>query len=501
MIICVSTVEPSREELLALVAELTVLLELANARVQELEAEVAALRSRLGKDSTNSSQPPSADSPAARAKRKVVRSQRVRCKDRKRGGQPGHPGAGLSPTEEPDRTERVAAPEACARCGGGLADGVDEDDLWAQVWDIAPVVWEKVHYLLARRRCRCCGLLNTATAPGAQPGSVSYGPNLNAAAILLGHEGNVPVAATAAVLDQLMHAAVSTGFVARSHQRLSQRLATAGFDQAMVAALRAQPVLCVDETSANVVANLDPDGNPAKGQAQVVTVRTPDERLVYYAAVTARSGEQLKALGILDGWTGHLVRDDYAGYQQFDATLAGVQQCVAHLHRHLAGVAELDSDNQLWASQVQKALRDAAKLVDQAKANGTTVAPDALAEARKRYDQGVLVGISANLSRPWHKGNHPGLVLARRLQKKADQVWLFTHNLDVPATNNAAERALRGPARHEKVSGYWQSTHTLDQFCRVRSYLASAVNHGMRAIDAIHAALNGRPWLPKPAPT
>ncbi|HEX9352298.1 MAG TPA: hypothetical protein VF933_00545 [Streptosporangiaceae bacterium] len=35
--------------------------------------------------------------------------------------------------------------------------------------------------------------------------------------------------------------------------------------------------------------------------------------------------------------------------------------------------------------------------------------------------------------------------------------------------------------------------------CRVRSYLVTSRNHGHRPIDAIHAALAGRPWLPAPA--
>jgi transposase len=176
-----------------------------------------------------------------------------------------------------------------------------------------------------------------------------------------------------------------------------------------------------------------------------------------------------------------------------------VQQCASHLLRHLAGVAELDADNKLWAEQVATALRDAAKLVEQANEHGSPVEADALADARWRYDQGVLVGISFNLSRPWPKGNHPGLKLARRLQAKADQVWLFTQNPQVPWTNNACEQAIRGPKRHQNRSGYWQTTITLSAYCRVRSYLVSAANHGIRAIDAIHNALAGRPWLPTPA--
>src|SRR5207245_2775041 len=106
---------------------------------------------------------------------------------------------------------------------------------------------------------------------------------------------------------------------------------------------------------------------------------------------------------------------------------------------------DLQPDEQLWAGQVQQALRDAAGLVQRAAATDTPINAEALAYARYRYDQGVLVGISTNRSRPWHKGNHPGLVLARRLKAKADQVWLFTTNPKVPWTNNASEQTLKSP--------------------------------------------------------
>lgn len=519
--------EPSYEELAARVVELTALLdatteglrraaeaiadanatveqahrrlEQADARIVALESEVAALRARVGKDSTNSSTPPSADSPAAKAKRKAVRSQRVRSSDRKRGGQPGRKGSGLTPTQDPDRTERVAVASECAGCGSDLADGKDVGDSWGQVWDILPVAWEKVHYVLGRRRCACCGTLSTATPPFGQAGAVVYGPNVNAAAILLSSQGNVPVEATAQMMEALLGAKVSTGFVARAHERLAETLDRAGFDNAMVTALRAEGVLCADETPVNVVDNVDDDGHPAAGSPHVVTVRTPDERLVWYADVTARSSAQIKDLGVFDGWHGVLVRDDYAGYHQFDATLGGVQQCCSHVLRHLDYVAGLDADNKVWAEQAARSLKAAAKLIDQATTTDTDINAEALATARQRYDQAVLVGISDNLSRPWHNGNHPGLVLARRLQNKADEVWLFTKDTRAPWTNNASERALKAPKLHQKVSGYWQTTLTLSRYCRVRSYLVSARNHGVRAIDATRAALAGNPWLPATA--
>jgi hypothetical protein len=58
---------------------------------------------------------------------------------------------------------------------------------------------------------------------------------------------------------------------------------------------------------------------------------------------------------------------------------------------------------------------------------------------------------------------------------------------------SGSEQALKSPKLHQKVSGYWQTTITLGRFCRVRSYLVSARNHGIRAIDAIHAVRTGQP--------
>src|SRR5262245_59362374 len=138
---------PSYEELALLVIDLTGRLNEATARLDEaaariatLEAEVAALRARLGKDSTNSSTPPSADPPAGKAKRKAVTSQRVRSKDRKRGGQPGRQGSGLEPTRDPDQTRQVEAAAECSGCGVDLVEhGRDAGTTWAQVWDIKPI--------------------------------------------------------------------------------------------------------------------------------------------------------------------------------------------------------------------------------------------------------------------------------------------------------------------------------------------------------------------------
>lgn len=85
----------------------------------------------------------------------------------------------------------------------------------------------------------------------------------------------------------------------------------------MAQALRAQDVLCGDETPTNVVhKDTDAHGQPVPGSPRSVTVRTPDARLVWYAPIGSRPKTSLAGLGVLEGCTGYLVRDGYAGWHR-----------------------------------------------------------------------------------------------------------------------------------------------------------------------------------------
>jgi hypothetical protein len=487
------------------IAVLTALLAEERAARRDHELRLTELERRLSMDSSNSSTPSSKESIAAKARKKAERqrSQRERSKDRKPGGQPGRRGAGLEPArgDDIDDTRSAQSPAECSGCGADLVkDGVAAGRSWGQVWDISPVKLEKVHWLLPRVRCACCNKVTTATPPFGQAGTVTYGPNVNSAAIVLSFFGNVPIERTAHVMESLLGAKVSAGFVARAHERFDARLREAGFDDAMKAALKAEGVLCGDESPVNVLRkDLDEaTGEPKPGQPHATVIRTPDERLVWLTAIGSRTKQELKNLGVLDDWAGVFVRDDYRGWQQFDATVGGVQQCAQHLLRHLQGVADLHPTHQQWAVEVQQVLREAGAAAAALADGAEQIDPAVLAGLRWRYDKAVHWGEITNRHRDWHEGNHPGYVLARRLKDKADQVWTFTRNLAVPWTNNASEQALKGPKRHQAVSGYWHTMATLGRYCRVHSYLVTARGHGIRAIDAIHAALAGRPWLPTP---
>jgi transposase len=479
---------------------------------RRLDLRVAELERQLRMDSSDSGTPPSRERIGAKERRRGQRrqrdaSERERRKDRKPGGQPGHPGKGLSRDPDPDERREADPPAQCRRCGAGLGGAAVAGPSWAQVWDVK-VARSVTEYLLPGRECGGCGTVTTAAAPaGTQAGSVCYGPLLNTAAVVLTAFGNVPPERAAQVIGMLLRMPVSAGFVDKASSRLDGRLEAAGFDDAMRAALAQEPVLAADESPVNVLApETDPGtGEVVPGSAQVMVIRTPGERLVWLRALASRRAEGITAL--LAFFTGYLIVDGYTAYQQLSGQLAGIQQCCQHVIRRCRAVSKLGPGSlQSWATDVITVLREAHQAVEDARSRGQPGQQPALDAAllaglRERYDTAVAFGITHNRLRDWDgDGNHPGYTLGCWLRDHAGQVWLFTTALQVEWTSNSAERAVKGPKRHQAVSGYWHTQATLGRWCRIRSYLDSAANHGLTALDAIASALTGKPWLPATPP-
>lgn len=482
--------------------------------VHALGLQVAELQRRLGSGSDDSGTPSSKESIEAKARRKAERkarqaerggSSRRRSADKSRGGQPGHPGHGLRRDPDPAQRLRVDPPAGCRGCGDDLAGATDAGTAWSQVWDVKIIPW-RVEYLLPRRRCGCNTTTVACPPDGGVVNGISFGPVLNTAAVALTAFGNVPAERASDLISILYGQAVSAGFVDRASTRLAGKLTAAGFDQAMLAALMAEPVLAADESPVQVVTPAtDPDtGLPVPGAPHVLAIRTPDERLAWLAGLTSRSYDTV--IAALRTFAGHLIVDGYGAYQRLltsvDAVLAGIQQCCQHVMRRCRAVAKLGpgSLQSWWTGEVTSALTDAHTQAQAARTAGRpALDPEQVAQLRQRYDKAVDSGIVHNRHRDWHDGNHPGYTLATWLATHTDQVWHFTTHLNVDWTSNAAERGVKPAKRHQAVSGYWQTHDTLNRWCLINSYLTTTRNHGLTVRDAITRALTGRPWLPEPA--
>jgi hypothetical protein len=523
-----AVIEAKDEQLSVLQSQLEAVLsrlEASAERERRLELRVAELERRLGMDSSDSGTPSSKEGIAAKAERKAREererqsSERERSKDRRPGGQPGHQGRGLKRDPDPDDRETAGPPAECRSCRASLDGAGAAAPRWAQVIDIE-ILRKVTEVLLPGLACGDCGTVTWAEAPpGYHQGSVSYGPVLNGAAVLLSCFGNVPAERAARLIGMLTGQEVSAGWVDKAVARADAGLRAAGFDEAMLAALAAEGVLAADETPVNVLdktplpdpppedpGEADPeekagkqeDAEKAGGAPHVLVVVTPDGRLTFLQALGSRRKGSV-AGGIPAGFAGYLMTDGYTGYQHLiGPRIKGIQQCCQHIIRRCRQVQKLGPGGvQNWAGDIITVLRDAHAAVEDARARGSTALDQqVLDDLLERYGTAVKSGNIHNRLRDWHEGNHPGYALATWLESYKEQVFLFTRDFAVDWTNNVSERGAKKAKRHQAVSGCWRSLPMLSRWCRLASYLDSAAAHGTAALDAVRTAIEGKPWLP-----
>jgi hypothetical protein len=475
------------------IAALAAVLEASLERERRLELRLAEVERRLSMDSSDSGTPSSKERIGAKeARRARQQSERERSRDRKRGGQPGHEGKGLKRDPDPGEKKDAAPPAECRSCRASLDGAEAVEPRWAQVIDVE-FARKVTEWALPGVLCPCCGMVTFAEPPpGAHQGSVSYGPALNAAAVLLSCYGNVPPERAAQVIGMLLGIEVSAGWVDKAAARVNAQLGKAGFDEAMLAALAGQDVLAADETPVNVL-----DGSAPAAAPQELITRTPDGRLTFLQAIGSRRKGSVAA-AVPASFTGYLITDGYAGYQHLLSRLAGIQQCARHVIRRCRAVTKLGPGSlQSWAAGVITILRETHAAVGEARVRGdTALDQQVLHDLLERYDTAAAFGRTHNRLRDWDTGNHPGYALGCWLEQYRDQVFLFARNFAVSWTNNVSERGAKAAKRHQAVSGYWHSLATLARWCRLRSYLDSAAAHGITAVDAIASAIAGKPWLP-----
>ena len=213
----------SREELIALVkamaatntASLTTV-EALTATINELRAEIVAMRAQLGSNSKNSSKPPSSDGLAKPAPRSLRR------KGGKPGGQDGHRGQTLRQVMTPDRIVRHE-PVCCAGCGRPAARAAPVGVERRQVFDLPPTTVSVTEHQLITRACRC-GARTTGVAPAGVHAPVSYGPRVTAALIYLYQGQFLSKARTARAMSDLLAVPVSAGTVAAVTARAAAAL-------------------------------------------------------------------------------------------------------------------------------------------------------------------------------------------------------------------------------------------------------------------------------------
>ena len=409
------------------------------ARVQQLDERLMRLEAQGRQDSRTSSMPPSSDSPKTRAQRRA--EARAKAKEvmrrerdqRQAGGQPGHRGAGRELRPE-DQVDEIVDhyPEACGGCGRQF----DEEQRRPggrfgrhQVAELPPISVIFSEHRTHQLRCRHCRARISACLPEEIAGS-PFGPRLQAALVTLTAAYRVSRRGIVELARDLFGVTLSTGTADAICQRACDALA--GPHCQLQDWVLDQEAVHVDET-----------GWRTAGDGRALwTLTTTDAALLQIAEHCNR--EQFQAL--IGLFPGIVISDRWSGFAHLDPHQR--QVCWSHIQRdfrrHSEGLAEqktfgeqgLELTRRVFAAwrayQHEHHNRDRLKAeIEPIQTQLRQLLDDATPKSKRTR---------------WHRR------FANNLLKVWPALWTFVTIDGVQPTNNPAERALRAPVIHRKVS-------------------------------------------------
>jgi regulator of replication initiation timing len=482
----IAELENTQEERIARAVDIATAKAVAplNARIAELELTAAAkdreilrLKSQLGKNSCNSSKPPSTNG------LKPVPNSREQS-ERRQGGQHGHKGHGI---KLPDNLDELVA-RGCAK--KEMVDHTDGAERYKSVWvvDVEVVTTYTEHrYPLAS---------NEAVPPP----RVVYGDTLKALIIVLSMEGIVALRRISNFFAEVTGGLVSPcrATVERIIEEFADRLSPE-LEKIRETLLNGK-TLHVDETPLRTTEKPEYDESgeqkrlkTSKNATQRAYLRVySNDKATLFTANAQKDAKSVKRDDILPQFHGIVSHDHevkFYGFGTGDAT------CGAHLLRELKGLRDLY--NCPWAGEFAeflKAMNDH-KNVDLGR--GVSECDAALLDTYSTQYDALLESGSEILGTMGEKsfGRDELRRMLNRLRDYKAAYMLFINNYDAPFTNNQAERDLRPSKTKQKVSGCFRSWRGLKAFAAIGSYFSTLKKTSRNLLSSVLSSFQSRPTV------
>lgn len=409
------------------------------ARVQDLEERLSRVEAAARQDSRTSSKPPSSDPPKTRAQRraearaKAKELMRLEGEGRKAGGQSGHRGAGRELRPE-DQVDEIVDhyPDACGSCGCRFDLGQrSRGGRFGrhQVAELPPISVTWTEHRTHQLRCPGCRARTSARLSDGI-GTSAFGPRLQAAIVTLTARHRISRRGITELARDLFGITLSTGAVDQVCQRAS--VALAGPHLQLQDWVLDQGAVHVDET-----------GWRTSGEGRALwTATTPAAAFFQIAEHCNRA--QFDAL--IGPYPGIVVSDRWNGYSHLDPAFR--QVCWSHLkrdfRRHADGLAEQRTFGEHGLQLTGRVF--AAWRAYQHEHHDRDRLQAEIAPIQTQLRQLLHDSSPKNRRTRWHRR------FANNLLKVWPALWTFTTTDGVEPTNNPAERALRGPVIHRKLS-------------------------------------------------
>jgi transposase len=351
------------------------------------------------------------------------------------------------------------------------------------VFDIPVVHYQVTEHRTRQLRCTC-GQVHQSHFPEGVTEVVQYGPNVRALVVHLTHGQLLPVARSAQFITQLFGLTLSSGTVYACIDEASERLRPQV--EHIAQALITVPVAHADESGLRVASCLH--------WLHTVASNT----LTWYGVHAKRGMPAIEAHGILPKRMATAVHDCWGPYWQLDCEHA---LCNAHLLRELTFLHE--TTRQRWPQRMIGLLIHARDRCEAARQDGRAALSERYIRRIFKDYAAILDAAQARNPRVERQTKRRGRVkqspafnLCRRMREHADAVLRFVTNLQVPFTNNLAERAIRMPKVKQKISGCFRTLKGAQDFCIIRSYLDTMHKQGHNLFEVLRATFMGCPPAP-----
>jgi len=382
-------------------------------QVAALQTEVAQLREQVGRNSRNSSQPPSSDAPSAPPRPKRAPS------GRKPGGQPGHTGHGrkLVSIEQVKQVIDLK-PTGCDQCGALLL-GEDAQPVRRQVTELPRVEPAVTEYRQHTLTCLACGAQTQAEWPSDLP-SGSFGPRAQATIGYLAGRMGVSQRDVEEVMQTVFHTDISLGSIPAQEDQVSAALA-APVQEAQTY-VQQHPVQNVDETSWR-----------EKTKRPWLWISTTPLVTLFLVLATRGAKGARQILGtVVKSIVGS---DRWSGYAWLDPHQR--QLCWAHLKRDFQALVERGGESERLGRALLEQVEKMFGLWHRVR-DGTL----------SRIDfQSAMQPIQTRVGDLLREGAALACDKTRRtcenLLKLEVALWTFVRVEGVEPTNNSAERGLR----------------------------------------------------------
>jgi transposase len=382
------------------------------ATIEELTAQLDELKARLGRNSSNSSKPPSSDPPGTPRKEQGPTG-------RKPGGQPGHRGVKreLLPVEKVDKVV-PCIPERCGQCQAGL-QGKDPSPLRHQVTEVPPIKPFVTEYQCHALTCEQCGEVTRAELPPEVPLS-AFGPRLTAMVTVCTGAYRMPKRVTQELLSTFLGVELALGSIPKMEQRVSASVAEAVEEAREF--VRNSDVVHMDETG----------WRERKRQAWLWVASTV---LVSVFEVVRSRGKEVAQRMLGFDFEGNLVSDRWCAYNWLPVPQR--QACWAHLLREFQGFVDRGGTCKKYGQMLLDEMGIAFSWWHDAR-DGTITRGTFQKKMRPLMREvGRLLREAAVCLPDKEAGT------CKELLKLEDALWTFVYVDGVEPTNNRAEHALR----------------------------------------------------------